>query len=94
MNDEELTKTIYEKINKALDIQRYEQECLVKNFRLVKVILPTSVMKELIKQCNKVKKTNLENVEGIVATVMSVPVEEDKYATRIRYVIEGDLKVL
>ena len=86
-------KTVLEEINKALSIQRYEQECLVRNFRLVKVILPTSIMKELEEQSSKVKIPNLEK-EGMVATVMSVPVEEDKYATRIRYVIEGDLKVL
>lgn len=92
MNDEELTKTIYEKIGDALDIQRYEQTCLVRNFRLVKVIVPTNVMKELIMQCNKVKKINLENIEGIATTIMSVPIEEDETATRIRYVIEGDLK--
>lgn len=93
MNDKELTETIYEKINKALEIQRYEQECLVRNFRLVKVILPTNVMKELVELCSKVKRPNLEKV-GMVASVVSLPVEEDKTATRIRYVIEGDLKFL
>lgn len=91
MNDEELTKTIYEKINEALAVQRYGQQCLVRNFRLVKVILPSDVMKELRKQSSVVKMPSDKDIADYKMTFMSVPVEEDKYATRIRYVIEGDL---
>lgn len=94
MNDEELTKTIYEKINEALNIRRYEPECLVRNFRLVKVILPSDVMKELKKRSSVVKMPSDKDIADYKATFVSVPIEEDKYATRIRYVIEGDLKVL
>lgn len=96
MNDEELTKTLYEKISEALAIQRCEQQCLVKNFRLVRVILPTELIEELRARAKEVVTPKIDSKEGLTltATLCSVPVEEDKYATRIRYVIEGDLKFL
>ena len=93
MNDEELTRTIYEKINKALNIQKYEQKCLVRNFRLFKVILPSNVMRELERQ-QSVIDPNMDPVNGIRCSIVSIPVEEDKNATRIRYVIEGELELL
>lgn len=93
MNGKELPKTIYEKINKALDIQRYGQTCLVRGFRLLKVILPSNVVRELERRQSPIAP-NTDPVNGIKVSIVSVPVEEDENATRIRYVIEGELELL
>lgn len=86
-------KSIIEEIQNALNAQRHYEECLVRDFRLVKVILPSNVMRELERQTNVIEP-NIDPIKGIKVTLLSVPVEEDKNATRIRYVIEGDIKVL
>lgn len=85
--------SIIEEIQKALTAQRFHEECLVRDFRLVKVILPSYVMRELEKRINVIEP-NIDPVKGFKVTMLSVPVEEDKTATRIRYVIEGDIKIL
>lgn len=84
-------KTVIQLIEEAL---KADQECLVKNFRLVRVILPTELMEELRARTKEVVMPPINSLEGLKVTMCSIPVEEDKCARRIRYVIEGDLQIL
>lgn len=83
-------------IQEAIDtIHALEQTCLVKHFHLVKIILPTPILNEIkIKYAGTVNVETVEKSAGIPCPFMGVPVEEDPYATKIRYVIEGELKLL
>jgi hypothetical protein len=66
-------------------------ECHIKDCKVVKVLLPTEVINELKKQATKVVPDAL--MSDTIMTFMGVPIEEDKTATNVRYVIEGELSL-
>ena len=92
MNEKDFICEIQEAIN---TIHALEQTCLVKHFHLVKIILPTPILNEIkIKYGRTVDVEKVEESVGMPCQFMGVPVEEDPYATKIRYVIEGELQLL
>ena len=84
-------------LRKAINmIQAVQHKCLVNNFNLVEIQLPTDVHQALKQstcyQCEA--STQPDNVKSIVGTFNGVRVVEIPYLNRPRYVIEGDLSIL
>lgn len=79
---------IAELANAVTWLQNNERKCMFKNYRLVKIKLPTFIVKELKKRCKKVVAVNTGDY------FMGIPVEEDKNISRPQYVIEGDLEII
>lgn len=77
---------------KAIQIPEQANSCRVKNFKLIKVLLPTSVIKELKKNSHEIICEMKNTSDFIVGQFNGVPCEEDEYATNIRYVIEGEIE--
>lgn len=87
----EFETTIQEAIRK---IQEVEHDCLIHNFRLVKIKLPPDLFEELIKRTRQVVVKEESDYTSYIGIYMGVPVEKDDYIHNIQYVIEGDLKLL
>ena len=77
---------------KAIQILKSANSCRIKNFKLVKVLLPTSVIKELKKNSHEIIGEMKNTSDFSVGHFNCVPCEEDEYATNIRYVIEGEIE--
>ena len=85
MNNEEF---ITELADAVAWLRANERKCMFKNYRLVKIKLPSFIVKELEKRCEKIVAVKTENY------FMGIPVEEDKHISRPQYVIEGDLEII
>ena len=77
---------------KSILIPEQANSCRVKNFKLVKVLLPTSVIKELKENNHGIIGEIKNTSDFIVFQFNCVPCEEDESATNIRYVIEGEIE--
>lgn len=83
-------KNFYEQMNIASLLSQFDNDCHIKHCKILKVYLPTWVVRELKKQCIvKEPKT----VECEISTFMGIPCEEDKTAQTVRYVVEGVLEL-
>ncbi len=84
-------------LRKAINmIQAVQHKCLVNNFNLVEIQLPTDVYQALKQStCYQCEATICsDDVRNIVGTYNGVRVVEIPYLNRPRYVIEGDLSIL
>lgn len=79
-------------INSIEILKGKESECLVKHFRLVKVILPASMVEQIKNEFSPDNATGLE--EGQVHSFTGIPVEKDYHIRKPQFVIEGDLELL
>ena len=87
------------KIDEFERILHFYDNCTIKNCHVVKAILPEYLFNMLKEHCKPSLVSGVDagvDDDGSVAEVgmfMGLPVEMDPKAKRIRYVVEGDLKV-
>lgn len=79
-------------INSIEILKEKENKCLVRHFRLVKVILPASMVEQIKNEFSPDHATGLE--DGQVYSFTGIPVEKDYHIKRPQFVIEGDLELL
>ena len=89
MNDFE-TK-LQKAINTVLSVNR---DCIVHNFNLIKIELPSDLYDELVKRCSCVLIKKETDYTSYIGTYMGFPVERKEGIFSPRYVIEGDLELL
>ena len=87
MNEKKISmQELYESVNKANSFQF--EDVVIKNFRLVKILLPIDVYNKLISQYETIYiDKSVENER----TFMGVPCEKSN-CNRLQYVIEGEIK--
>ena len=77
--------------NKLLeDVKKYQQQSLIKGFKVVGIIL-NSHMIELLKQyCNKACESDFTKGYSYVGYFTGIPVIEMEGSYKIRYIIESE----